>query len=80
VKFELALWAFAVGVEAGGEDGTAICAAAAGDGADHSWGAWTELVAAARAAGGRFAIMMNFRFLVVFFRVAITAVAVLSIH
>ena len=80
VKFELALWACAVGVEAGGQNGAAICAAAAGDGADHSGGAWAELVGAARAAGGRFAIMMNFRFFFVFFRVAITAVAVLSIH
>jgi hypothetical protein len=81
VKFELAFGACAVGVETGGQDCAAICAAAAGDGADHSGGAWAELVGAARAAGGRFAaIMMNFRFFVVFFRVAITAVAVLAIH
>ena len=80
VKFKLAFRAGAVGVEAGGQDGAAICAAAAGDGADHSWSAWAELVRAARATGGRFAIMMDFRFFFVFFRVAITAVAVLSIH
>ena len=80
VKFELAFGACTIGVEAGGQDGAAICAAAAGDGADHSWSAWTELVRAARAAGGRFAIMMDFRFFFVFFRVAITAVAILSIH
>ena len=80
VKFKLAFWACAIGVEAGGQDGAAICAAAASDGAHHSRRAWTELVRASRAAGGRFAIMMNFRFFVVFFRVAITAVAVLSIH
>ena len=81
VKFELAFRACAVGVEAGGQDCSAICAAAASDGADHSGGAWAELVGAARAAGRRFtAIMIIFRFLVVFFRVAITAVAVLSIH
>ena len=81
VKFELAFGARAVGVEAGGQNCSAICAAAASDGADHSWGAWAELVGSARAAGGRFAaIMIILRFLVVFFRVAITAVAVLSIH
>ena len=81
VKFELAFGACTIGVEAGGQDGAAICAAAAGDGADHSGSAWAELVGAARAAGGRLAaIVMNFRFFVVFFRVAITAVAVLSIH
>jgi hypothetical protein len=80
VKFELAFGAFAVGVEAGGQDCAAIGTAAAGDGADHSRRAWTELVSAARAAGGRFAVMMNFRFFVFFFRVTITAVAVLSIH
>ena len=80
VKFELAFRACAIGVEAGGQNSAAICAAAAGDGADHSWGARAKLVRAARASGGRFAIMMNFRFFFVFFRVAITAVAVLSIH
>jgi hypothetical protein len=60
VKFELALWACAVGVEAGGQDRAAICAAAAGDGAHHSRRARTELVGATRAAGRRLAIMMNF--------------------
>ena len=81
VEFELAFWAGAVGVEAGGQDRAAVCAAAAGDGAHHSWRAWAELIGAARAARRRFAaIMMNFRFFFVFFRVAITAVAVLAIH
>jgi hypothetical protein len=80
VKFELAFGAGAVGVEAGGQDRAAICAAAASDGANHSGGAWAELVGAARAAGRRLAVVMNFGFFVVFFRVAITAVAVLSIH
>jgi hypothetical protein len=80
VKFELAFGACTIGVEAGGQDGAAICAAAAGDGADHSWGARAKLVRATRPAGRRLAIVMNFRFFVVFFRVAITAVAVLSIH
>ena len=81
VKFELAFGACAIGVEAGGQDRAAICAAATGDGADHSWRARPELVGATRAARRRLAaIMMNFRFFFVFFRVAITAVAVLSIH
>ena len=81
VKFELAFGAGAIGVEAGGQDRAAICAAAASDSADHSWGARTELIGAARAARRRLAaIMMNFRFFFVFFRVAITAVAVLAIH
>ena len=81
VKFELAFGAFAIGVEAGGQDCAAIGTAAAGDSADHSRRAWTELVGATRAAGGRLAaIMMNLGFFFVFFRVAITAVAVLTIH
>jgi hypothetical protein len=80
VKFELAFRACAIGVEAGGQNGAAICAAAAGDSADHSGSAGAELVGAAWATGGRFAVMMNFRLFFVFFRVAITAVAVLSIH
>ena len=50
VKFELAFGAFAIGVEARGQDRAAICAAATSDGADHSGGAWAELVGAARAA------------------------------
>ena len=60
VKFELAFRAGAVGVEAGGQDRAAICAAAAGDGADHARGAWAELIGAARAARRRLAIVMNF--------------------
>lgn len=39
VKFELALGALAVGVEAGGEDGAAVGAARAGDSANHAGGA-----------------------------------------
>jgi hypothetical protein len=80
MKFELAFGACAIGVEAGGEDCSAICAAAAGDSADHARGARAELIGAARAAGRGLAVVMNFRFFVVFFRVAITAVAVLAIH
>ena len=80
VKFELAFGACAVGIEAGSQDRTAICAAAAGDGADHARSARAELIGAAGAAGRRLAVVMNFRFFVVFFRVAIPAVAVLAIH
>ena len=39
VEFEAALGALAVGIEAGGEDGAAVGAARAGDGADHARGA-----------------------------------------
>src|ERR1700730_16278276 len=60
VKFELAFGACAIGVEAGGQDRAAICAAAAGDRADHSGRAGTELVRTTRAAGRRLTIMMNF--------------------
>ena len=81
VKFELAFGACAVWVEAGGQDRAAICAAAAGNGADHARRSRAELIGAARAARRRLAaIMMNFRFFFVFFRVAITAVTVLAIH
>ena len=80
VKFELAFGACAVGVEAGSENRAAICAAAAGDGTDHPRSARAELIGAAWAAGRGFAVVMNFRFFVVFFRVAISAVAVLAIH
>ena len=80
VKLELAFGASAVGVETGGQYGAAICAAAASDGADHSRSAGAELIGAARTAGRGLAVVMNFRFFVVFFRVAITAVAVLAIH
>ena len=52
VQFEVALGALAVGVEAGSEDGSAIGAASAGDGADHARGARAELIHAAWAASG----------------------------
>lgn len=80
MQLELALGACSVGIEAGGENRAAVGAAAAGDGADHAGGAGTELIGAAGTAGRRLAIVMNFFFFVLFFRVAITAVAVLTIH
>jgi len=83
VQLELALGAFSVGIEAGGEDGAAVGAAGAGYGADHARGAGTELIGAGATLRGPaiviVAIAVRF-FLVVFFRVAIAAVTVLSIH
>jgi hypothetical protein len=83
VQLELAFGAFSVGIEAGGEDGAAVGAAGAGYGADHARGARTELIGARAALRGPaiviVAIVLRF-FLVVFFRVSITAVTVLSIH
>jgi hypothetical protein len=78
VQFKLALGAFAVGIESGGEDSAAIGAATARDRADHARGARAELIRA-RAALRRLAIVPLFSFFA-FFRVAITAVTVLSIH
>jgi len=80
VQFELAFGAGTVGIETGGENRTAVGAAAAGDRADHAGGAGAELIGAAGSAGRGLSVMMNFLLLVVFFRVAIPAVAVLSIH
>jgi hypothetical protein len=77
VKLKLALGALAAGIEARGQDGAAIGAAPAGDSADHARRARAELIGT-RAALRRLAIML-FSFFA-FFRVAITAVTVLSIH
>jgi hypothetical protein len=77
VKLELALGTLAVGVEAGGEDGAAVGTSAAGDGADHSWRARAELIGA-RTALRRFPFVLFF--FVAFFRVAVAAMTVLSIH
>src|SRR5712664_2404797 len=49
------------------------------DGADHARSAGAELIGAARAAGGRLAVV-RFVLFIAFFRVAVTAVTVLSIH
>jgi len=80
VEFELALGARAIGIEARRKDGAAIGAAGASDGTDHARRAWAELISAARAAGRRLAIVMGLVFFILFFRVAVTAVTVLSIH
>ncbi len=80
VEFELALGARAIGIEARRKDGAAIGAAGASDGTDHARSAWAELIGAARAAGRRLAIVMGLVFFILFFRLAVTAVTVLSIH
>jgi hypothetical protein len=80
VELELAFRARTVGVEARRQHRPAICATPASYRTYHSRCAWPKLIGAARSAGRRFAAMMNFFFLVLLFRVAITAVAVLSIH
>jgi len=79
VQFELALGACAIGIESRSEDGSAIGAAGAGDGADHARRAGTELIGAAWAASGRLAVV-RFVLFILLFRVAVTAVTVLSIH
>jgi len=77
VQLKLALRTLPAGVEASGQDGAAIGAATAGDGADHARSARAELVGA-RTTLRRFALMLISFF--AFFCVAITAVTVLSIH
>lgn len=80
VQFELAFRARSLGIEAGSEDGSAVGAARARDGPDHARSAWAELIGAARPASGGLAIMVRLVFLILFFRVAVTAVPVLSLH
>ena len=80
VQFSLALGTRAIGIKAWGEDGTAIGAAGARDSAYHARSTGTELVGAARTARGGLAIVVRLVFLILFFRIAVTAVTVLSIH
>src|SRR5712664_1696942 len=78
VQLESAFGTLAVGVKATGEHCAAIGAAGAGHGADHARRSRAELVGA-RTALRRLAVMRAFLF-VLLFRVAITAVTILSIH
>src|SRR6267143_4104019 len=78
VQLESALGPLAVGVEAAGEHGAAIGAARAGHGADHARRSRAELIGA-RTALRRLAVMRAC-LLLLLFRVAITAVSILSIH
>ena len=88
VKLKAALGTFAVGIEAGVEDGATVGAARAGDGADHARSARAELIGVARAAGWRLAIVMVavavtvtvLIFLFVTFGIAIAAMTVFAIH
>jgi hypothetical protein len=82
VQFHLTFGAFSVGIEAGAEDGAAVGAAGTGYRADHARGARAELIGAwaALRRPAIVAIAMGFVFFVVFLRVAIPAVTVLSIH
>jgi hypothetical protein len=79
MQFEIALGAGAVGIETGREDRAAVGTAGAGDRADHAGSAGAELIHAAGTAGRRFALAWFILF-VAFFRVAIAAVSILSIH
>src|SRR5579864_1298165 len=78
VQFQTAFRTLAVGVEAAGEHRAAIGAARAGDGADHARGARAKLIGARTARRGL--AVVRPLLLVLLFRVAIAAVAILSIH
>jgi len=77
VKFELALGTLTVGIETGGEDSAAIRTSPASDGADHARGARAELIGAGTALRRLTLVLFSF---FAFFRVAVTAMTVLSIH
>jgi len=79
MQFELAFGARAIGIEAGSEDGAAIRTSRAGDRADHARRARAKLIGAAGTAS-RWLAVVSLTLLIVFFRVPITAVAVLAIH
>jgi len=57
MELEIALGTFAVGVEAGREDGAAIRTARTGDGADHARRARAEMIVCAGTALRRFAVV-----------------------
>ena len=78
VQFKSAFRTLTVRIKATREDSAAIGAARARDGADHARRARAELIGA-RTALRRLAVMRAV-FLILFFRVAIAAVIILSIH
>jgi hypothetical protein len=86
VKLKAALGTFAVGIEAGVEDGAAVGAARAGDGADHARSARAELIGIARSTGWRTAIVVMavtvaiLVFLFVTLGIAVSTMAVFAIH
>jgi len=77
VKLKLTLGTLAIGVETRSKDSSTVGTAAARDGADHARGARAELIGA-RAALRRLAFVLFF--FLAFFRVAVAAMTVLSIH
>ena len=85
VELEAALGTFAVGIEAGVQNGATVGAASAGDGADHARGARAELIGVARSARWRPTIVMltaamALVFLFVALGIAVSAMAVFAIH
>ena len=80
VKLKIAFGTLAVGIEAGGENGAAVGAARAGDGADHARGARAEvIVLAARSTLRGFSFLTMF-FSVLLFVIAIAAMTILTVH
>jgi hypothetical protein len=77
VKLELTLWTLTVGIETGGQDGAAVGTTSASDGADHAGSARAELIGAWTALRRLALVLFSF---FAFFRVAVTAMTVLSIH
>jgi hypothetical protein len=79
VQFGLTLGTRPAGIETWCEDSAAVGTPRPRHRADHARRARAELIGAARAAGGRLAIMRLVLFILLF-GVAVTAVSVLSIH
>jgi hypothetical protein len=79
VQLEAAFGALAIGIEAVAEYGAAIGAARAGDRADHARGARAELIGLAGTARRRLAIFATLS-LILFFRIAVSAMTILAIH
>jgi len=77
VEFKLAFGTLAVRVETRSKDSSTVGTSTAGDGADHARRARAELIGA-RTALRRLAVVLFF--FLAFFRVAVTAMTVLSIH
>jgi len=79
MQLEIALGTLSIGIESGGEDGAAVGTSGPGYGANHARRSGSELVGAARPALRRLAVVLPL-FLVVFFRIAVPAMAILSVH
>ena len=79
MELELAFGAFAVGIETGGENGTAVRAAGAGNRSDHARRAGAELIGTTRSARWRLFFVRALALLTLF-RIAVTAMTILAIH